>query len=1278
MKFSVGVSPSPIYNATKNIVNGSRTNGEIIASRERLESDYVEVQRLENRNIRAQELNKIGCAYNKLYQQSLESADLERAIAIHEEAKRYTSLSDPLFAKCSNDLGLGLKTRFGLTMNRMDIDRAVTICEKTVEITNDNDPKLLNWLHTLGHCYMARISQFGGEDDQNQAISIWKRMVKLARDDDPNKHAFMGNLGISLHTRFEQSGSLSDLSEAILTFRDAVNLLSAGHVAKPSLMKALGVTLHSRFTRHGDLKDLEEALSCQQAAVDLTSNGHPDKADILTNLGNSLLSRFEHFRSISDLNTAISHFQAANITPDNGPKRPDHIGNLGNAILLRFKHLGSVEDLKYAISLYQLAVDLTPNGHLDKPALIINLGKSIRLRFKRLGDVQDLDNAISIDQEAANLMPDHHPLRLHAHPEKLALMVNLAISTQVRFEYFGDLKDLDQAILFGQAAADRMPDGHPQRAYNSNNLGVSNRLRFERLGDIKDLEKAISLFQVAVDSTPDGHPDKPRCLCNLGVSFTARFGRLGDVQDLENGISFVEAAVGSMPDSHPEKPGQLSELGYAIELRFKRLGNSEDLEKAILLKQAAVDRMPDSHHFKPNLLNNLGSSMQSRFEHLGDIEDLKKAVSFFQAAVDLTPDDQRDKSFSLSNLGNSCELLFQKRGDVNDLERAISFKRAAVNLTPNGHFDKPRWLGNLGNAFSLRFRETSELSDLKNALSSLSTAATSPTGPSTIRFEAACQWADISYRLNQPPIAAFDCAINLLPQLAWLGMSLRDQHIQIARAGSLVRYAVAVAIELQEYETAVQWAEYGRSIVWQNLLSLRSPLDELRKSHSKLAMRLQDISQQLEMSLSYPNLPDKKTLVPLLEAANKASALAAERDKIIEQIRTLPGFEHFFKARTFDKLAPAAYEGPVAIINTYDFRSDALILIPHDSQTPTVSVVHIPLESFSNNMSISMFHDFTRLLSSAGVRARDSRKSERTSCVSNGGDSFKNILSHLWLHVVKPILEGLAYQVSLPIYWSHSLPGDNTRIWWCATGMLAFLPIHAAGNYDSDAIGEKISDYVVSSYTPTLTAIIDQSQPSMTMDSQILTIAQPSTPGATPLPETENEVQKVKDIATGIRVKQLINGEATAARVLQAMKESNWIHLACHGMQDNKEPLKSGFLLHDKTLELSELIREPLPKTDFAFLSACQTATGDVKITEESVHLAAGMLFSGCRGVIGTMWSIQDEDAPKVTEAVYRWMLKDGMPNRKEAARALHEAVRELRESGTNFLSWVPFIHMGR
>lgn len=252
------------------------------------------------------------------------------------------------------------------------------------------------------------------------------------------------------------------------------------------------------------------------------------------------------------------------------------------------------------------------------------------------------------------------------------------------------------------------------------------------------------------------------------------------------------------------------------------------------------------------------------------------------------------------------------------------------------------------------------------------------------------------------------------------------------------------------------------------------------------------------------------------------------------------------------------------------------------------------------------------------------------------------------------------------------------RIWWCATGPLAFLPIHAAGLYDSGRLGDKVSDYVISSYTPTLTAILQKPQLIAISDFQMLTVTQPSTPYATRIPETEEEVRRIKIMFKDLPLVSMTREKATVKRVLRGMKESSWIHLACHGKQRLDEPMKSGLLLHDKVLELSEIVKQSFPKAEFAFLSACQTMTGDIKVAEESVHLAAGMFLAGYCGVIATMWSINDGDAPQVVEDVYRRMLKDGHPDRNQAAYALHEAVKRLRVSGAKFLSWVPFVHIGR
>jgi CHAT domain-containing protein len=155
---------------------------------------------------------------------------------------------------------------------------------------------------------------------------------------------------------------------------------------------------------------------------------------------------------------------------------------------------------------------------------------------------------------------------------------------------------------------------------------------------------------------------------------------------------------------------------------------------------------------------------------------------------------------------------------------------------------------------------------------------------------------------------------------------------------------------------------------------------------------------------------------------------------------------------------------------------------------------------------------------------------------------------------------------------------------------------------------------------------------------------------------------------------------ATIEEVQKGMKESRWVHFACHGVQSTS-PTESALLLAGSSrLTLSNIIQLSLPNADLAFLSACQTATGSQQLQDESVHLAAGMLLAGYRGVTGTMWSIMDHDAPQVASDFYAHLLEASPLDPTRAAEALHLAVRKLQEqlgATKSFLRWVPFIHFG-
>ena len=59
-----------------------------------------------------------------------------------------------------------------------------------------------------------------------------------------------------------------------------------------------------------------------------------------------------------------------------------------------------------------------------------------------------------------------------------------------------------------------------------------------------------------------------------------------------------------------------------------------------------------------------------------------------------------------------------------------------------------------------------------------------------------------------------------------------------------------------------------------------------------------------------------------------------------------------------------------------------------------------------------------------------------------------------------------------------------------------------------------------------------------------------------------------------------------------------------------------------------------------------------------------------------------DEDGPVVADEFYKELFhpdncKSGKPDVTHAARALHKAVKKLRDKGRPPSAWVPFIHIG-
>jgi hypothetical protein len=248
-----------------------------------------------------------------------------------------------------------------------------------------------------------------------------------------------------------------------------------------------------------------------------------------------------------------------------------------------------------------------------------------------------------------------------------------------------------------------------------------------------------------------------------------------------------------------------------------------------------------------------------------------------------------------------------------------------------------------------------------------------------------------------------------------------------------VRDAASAAISMHDYQKAVEWLEQGRSVIWGQLLNLRTPVDELRENHPGLANRLVSLSTSLETAGTRSNAVADHTKPQLPESiAQQPHALALERDRLLQQIRGIDGFERFLLPKPVSELSQAAKMGPVTIINISDYGCDALILLPGLVD----EVIHVPLPDFTLFGAQLLANCLASIVGGPRRGARSSgfpgflagnialddifSHSPSHNTTFDGSnevemapdDIFCFVLSELWYKVVHPVLKALRITVS--------------------------------------------------------------------------------------------------------------------------------------------------------------------------------------------------------------------------------------------------------------------------
>ena len=351
------------------------------------------------------------------------------------------------------------------------------------------------------------------------------------------------------------------------------------------------------------------------------------------------------------------------------------------------------------------------------------------------------------------------------------------------------------------------------------------------------------------------------------------------------------------------------------------------------------------------------------------------------------------------------------------------------------------------------------------------------------------------------------------------------------------------------------------------------------------------------------------------------------------------------------------------LLNVSEIRSDALVLTPE-------KVVIQPLAMLTPQ---SLEDQVVALLSALdSVHHPRATLGER----EQAEQRLSNVLGWLWEAVTGPVLDRLELTTT-----GSSTADRRSRLWWCPSGLLAFLPLHAAGDHRTrfDDVPKTVLDRVVSSYTPTLRALHHSRRPlgRPSTRAQLLVVAMSKTPNASDLPGSAEEVAVLQGLIPGGTL-TLVDEQATYERVMAALPDARWAHFACHASSDLSSPSSNHLLLHDherRPLTVTDLGKLHLGHSELAFLSACSTARTGPHLADEAIHLATGCQVAGYRHVIATLWPIGDRAAVQITKDVYASMTAGGA---RVAASALHSAIvrrRDLDDSRPS--NWAAHTHTG-
>lgn len=868
--------------------------------------------------------------------------------------------------------------------NIADLDEGISIHRNALEKATEKHQSFPRLLSDLGEALIKRGAHTRDLSNLDEGKEVLLRCISRVPDNHPVARNASRNLGMLYFHMFELTRSDCHLDEAIMGLERSTE--GAHDTADAMLcLSYLSVLLSCRCQRTADPSDISRATSKAQQAMSM-ARGY----DCLQSLGYGRIYEYPHVQK-THLNVAETFFNIAE-SSDNS--------NL----------------IDTSLRCYNNALLWTRRGDPNAPHILSRLGRALSLRFRHTGHFPDIDGAIRTHQRAAKLS-EQNSQRLD-----LSILVDFGRSLAYRFLHSDNLCDASEAIALLHECLIRTP-GPCVDPDVLEGLGMVHFTRFQSTNQAPDIFDAVSSFQQLVKLTPVGHRTLPWRLDQLALALAYRFKEIGDPTDIEEAISTQQKGLDLTRDTEPQYWRLFARLGDLFLMRFESQRKPSDLEAALSILRSAVAKSPTEYAL---LVLGHAQGLMSKHDLEAVVGGVKAALSpLMERLVDGGSVSSKD-IFGRLQQHNAGTREQHARNE----ESLSTLWKAVERSQEDGGLMEPGKLIILVKVILMRLALSGDYEALRESFILLAIVALCDYARPQDRLTAATHWASLSaawYPIfcdPSVPIYAFDTAVHMLSLVVGLEQTVQGMYTQLQGA-SLQSFAAASACRFGRLDKAVEWLEQSRWVVWRQLNTLRTPLDDLRNHDKVLAERLLETSKRLEDTVSSRRHPDLK--VPLSERisaeaeARSHLLLAKKRDDLLAEVRRIPLFEDFLKPTPCTKILqflPTA--GPIVIINAYDSRCDAIALLA----SPT-ELLNIPLPSLSVQKIKQYRSVLDSQLRSQGLRVRTGALDSKSNLEANHrsigqyrrkgmekpGGTVHGVLEALWEEVVKPIFLKLGFLV---------------------------------------------------------------------------------------------------------------------------------------------------------------------------------------------------------------------------------------------------------------------------